>query len=164
MATNAQIKAYIQKLVREEVERIAPKLIRETLARSLGQLIIEASDLHEIEHPSAPVATMAPSAPRGNTAKRVALSESAIAEEYPTMTGRPFTSARMTEVSTRNLTKERGIVPPSGNELITAPAITEGGTVIPVDPSTLPDHLLKAFNHDYRNLMKTYLKDGGGAS
>lgn len=152
MATNEQIKTYIRKLVEEEVAKVAPKIIRETISRALGQLIVEASDLAEIEQPV-----------RGNSEKRRALSEAVGMEEFPTMSGRTFTSERMTEVVNRKAAKALDIAPlPGTRELITVDsAMTENGTPVPINPNDIPKGVMKAMNHDYRKLMKTYLKGGG---
>ena len=146
MATNEQIKAYIQKLVKEEVEKIAPKLIRETMARSIGQLIIEASDLHELEHPSTPAPV------RGNSEKRRALSEAVGMEEFPTMGKATYTTDRMSEVINRKVTTRNDGV------ITIDQAMTENGNPVPITSVATPEALdivTKAMNKDYRGLLKS---------
>lgn len=148
MASNDQIKAYIQKLVKEEVAKIAPQLIRETLTRGLGHLIVEAAD----------AMTDRESTMRGNSKKRVALTESYDAEEYPTVTGRAFDSTRMAELTGYGDLKKVG---QSTTGITIDHAITEAGNPVPIRPDQIPESVQTALNKDYRPLIAAWNKKNG---
>jgi hypothetical protein len=145
MATNEQLKAYIQKLVKEEVAKVVPQLVRESLANAFGQIILEATDMlaEEVR-------------PRGNTHKRVSLEESVDMEEYPSMNNRTYDSSRMSEIMGHTPPKKMA----NGRNMITVDtAMSEAGNPIPISPDQIPEAVLDAMNKDYRPLMKTLNKN-----
>jgi len=137
MANNEQIKQYIQKLVREEVRRMLPTILSE----AFGSMISEALDNMSTQTSRRPL--------------REHIEEDEF-EEYPTMTGKTFDRSRMTELMGYGSMKP-------GNSLRDQPLITvnaamaehESGQPRPIDPNSLPDYLVKAFNTDYRSFLKT---------
>ena len=150
MATkNEQLVRLIESLVKKEVARIAPTIIRETMAQVMGNMILEAADSIGNAPASSPVSA-------NNSAKRKALSENVVGyenDEWPTMNGGISTTA----------TGLRSEPPVNRSGRITvnaAMSTSELGTPTPINQSDIPEYLDNVFNHDYSKLMKTYLRDG----
>lgn len=144
-AKNDQLMKLVESIVRKEVARIAPTIIRETMTRVMGNMILEAADSLEASSPT----------PTVNSNKRRALQENTVTyenDEWPTMGGETMTSL----TGLRGATPARAANP---NRVTMDSAMTEHGNVVPLNPSEVPEHLDKIFNHDYSNLMKSgYIK------
>ena len=147
MSKSEQFKALVEQMVRREVKRVVPQLVKETLSNMILESRVEVGE--DVEIPN-------------NSYKRQRIQEQTQPEmePYPTMTGRPFDRSRMAEImgpmdDFTFMGESRGGRSQPG--LITAPAIHhETGTAINVPVS---DELLNAFNRDYRPLMKAIDKN-----
>ncbi len=158
---NEQIKKMIEQLVQKEVRRLLPEAVKQALSGIINESVIQL-----------PTNT---SQQQGlnNSHKRRAIMEGSGPgyEDYPTM---PQPQAfQQPQAYNRGMMRQNAGFEPLGMDLgnmgipdamndyappmaphmgmITAPAITENGTAVPV---AIPDHVLGAFNTDYRGFMK----------
>jgi hypothetical protein len=144
MSNADKLKKYISSLVEQEIRRTVPELVREVMAEVVGNMIMES----KAELPTA------------NSHKRRSLQEASFGhpsemEAYPDAPVRAqatgFDRSRMASLM------GYGDVAPThastGKTLIVSSAITEHGTDVPVDPNSLPDHVIDALTKDYRPVM-----------
>jgi hypothetical protein len=138
--TKDQLNKYIEQIVLKEVREQVPLIVRDVMSKMLMEVAVGGNQ---------PV--------QNNSHKRRSLQEASYGhadelDEYPTMRPKPDGKrfAQLMELSGG----------PAGdpNGIIVAEGLTEHGTAYPVDPNSLPDHVVHALSRDYRDVMKA-LKD-----
>lgn len=145
---NEQIKKMIEAMVQKEVRRLLPEAVKQVMAGIINEAVVNL-----------PAHTAAPSAGVNNSHKRRNLQEGSGVSEgyepYPTMPTRFDRQAMAARAGFEPLGMDLGGIGMGSNipapGLITAPAITENGTAVNAE---IPDHVLDAFNTDYRGFMK----------
>jgi hypothetical protein len=163
MASNEQIVKLVRRIVQEEVRKIipvlieqvndiAPALIREAIVGGMGKLVMEAADNNRGVDRRA-IAKMADSV---NGHKRTSLMEQYQIEdevdEYETLGGGTMT----TETGFRTPVAIRHNSLPGGEITIDA-ALSDNGNVIPIRPEQVPEAVKAAMNKDYREILKRTL-------
>jgi hypothetical protein len=140
--TNEQLTKVIRAMVLKEAKAIVPALVKEVMASMLMESVMNNP------------------APTGNSHKRRALQEvsgnPADYAEYPSVNQNRraalATAAGYGDMLTGN----------HGSDLIVSTALTENGTAIPVDPNSLPDHVVNALTRNYSDVMKALDKKKNG--
>jgi len=143
MAKNEQVKRLIEALVEKEVRRLLPEAVKQALSGIISEAVIDLSG---------------PIAPTGNAYKRRAITEGALAEEWPTMGGGILDTSRMADMLGYG-----DMRPGAGRGGVSVDmAMTENGTPVPVDPRSIPKELHDAFNRDYSGLVKAWDRKKNG--
>jgi hypothetical protein len=149
---NEQIKKYIQKLVHAEVRRLVPDAVRQVLAALVEVAPIDVNE----------------TAMYDNSVKRQKLQESNTGHEpYPSL--RPVhDSSHMADLmgygeyngkpSPRAVNEHGASGARRGIQITEMMSAGETGNPIPVDPSTFPPELQKAFSRDYTELVRAMVK------
>lgn len=150
---NAVIKKMIEEMVQKEVRRLLPEAVKQVMSGMINEAVVNLPQAR----PAVP----------NNSSKRRALQEGSGMdyEEYPTMPVR-MNPTMPPAMNRMQMAAQMGFEPlgmdmgnmgggftsaPAHHGMITAPAITEHGTAVNVE---IPDHVLDAFNTDYRGFLK----------
>ena len=144
---NEQIKKMIEAMVQKEVRRLLPEAVKQVMAGMINEAVVTLP-AHAPTNPA--------TVPNNSHKRRNLQEASGVAEgyePYPTMPTRYDRQAMAARAGFEPLGMDlggMGVTPPHQG-LITAPAITDNGTAVPAE---IPDHVLDAFNTDYRGFMK----------
>lgn len=147
-----QLVRLVEALVRKELKTMLPKIVPQVIREVMAGMILEGVSENERTIPN-------------NSGKRHTLQEVSgrpgEMEEYPTM-------RRTLDRSQFAASIGYGDLSPNGhsnnNSIMVVPAINERtGAEIPIDPNSLPDHVINALNKDYGPLMQRMsIKKNGG--
>jgi hypothetical protein len=158
MSVSAEkLKMLIEAIVRKEIKTMVPHLVKEAMANLIMETSIGQSYPQARQQINNQQFT-------GNSHKRVNIQEASGEgyEEYPTLGGKTINAAAryaaiMGGEQFSPVGAQHGIIPQQNPGFITVDRMNssqEFGEPIPVNPAALPDHLLAAFNTDYRDKMK----------
>jgi hypothetical protein len=137
MTNNDQIRKIIRQIVQEEIRRELPS----ALATAFTGLVVEALQTTTPRKTSKPL-------------NEVSYGSAEELEPYPEAPVRQRPDrGRLAELMGLGDIAPTPIRHGPSNQLIVSAAHTENGTAIPVDPSTLPDHVVRALTRDYSDVM-----------
>jgi hypothetical protein len=136
-----QLKKILEQMVRAEVQRVVPILVKEEMLRVMGGMLMER--------------TLPASEPwQGNSDKRRELmNEAAYA---PAADRPPMDRASLAEAMGYGdmLPMDRVATPTARGGITLSSRVDQHGNVIPIDPTMVPDIVQQAINRDYRAVMK----------
>lgn len=142
-----QLKKILEQMVRAEVNRVVPMLVKEEMLKVMGGMLMEGRrperEVHiDNERPFA-----------GNSNKRRELMHAA---QEPDEDTPQFDRASLAEAMGYGeyATTPRGSR--AGRKVMLDSRITENGNVIPINPNDVPDSVMEAINRDYSGLIKAW--------
>jgi hypothetical protein len=141
-----QLKKILEQMVRAEVNRVVPMLVKEEMLKVMGGMLMEGRRPEREAH----IDDERPFT--GNSNKRRELMQSAQDHDE---TEPQFDRASLAEQMGYG-EYASGASRRSGRKVMLDSRITENGNVIPINPSEVPDSVMEAINRDYSGLIKAW--------
>jgi hypothetical protein len=141
MMNSDKFKQVVRLIVKEEISKQARGLIKEVMAEMLVEMAMNKGDV------------ISNNSSKGKTLREASFLDASELEEYPTMkpTQPGFNKNQLAQMLGYGDITGHAV---SHGQISVDKIVTETGTEIPISPTQIPDELMKAFNKDYRPLMK----------
>lgn len=150
MANNEQIKRLIEALVQKEVLRLLPEAVKQVMSGIISEAVVDFT------RSSAPETF-------GNSHKRQALAEAQTSDAWPTLGNGVLDHTRMADMMGYGDLRPTGYMGTSGGTGVVVDSyLTEHGTPVPIDPSSIAPSLQKALNRNYTDLVKAWDRKRNG--